>query len=350
MDDTTGSSKKSKRVRIAIVCIVVAIALWVVAALAQGPVASLVNTGDASGIMSSGMSSDSYDGWGSSGGTTSHGSSGSSSSGSSSSGSYGSYGSSSTTYDDGDVTVTDPIVARKVDRGAELGIVASDFERATVALDELLAAADARIESDETTQYGRTERNAGYLSRVIYARVPSEGLNDFIAAVSDSTYLEISSRHVSMRDVTEEYTEMKGKIDDLNSQIDETNAKLGQEGLTEAEKSRLESDLARLEEHRESAKMQVDDIEKMADMAEVSIVLQGRAKQASADVTQKQQELSDKLAETPAVLANVFMTIIIVLLTVLPHVIICGIIGLAAWFVWSKVSASKNGRDAEKDE
>lgn len=230
---------------------------------------------------------------------------------------------------DGD---SDTLVARKVMRGADLGVNTRDFDDGSAILDDLLAEVGAVVMSDETTQY-----KSGMMSRVLFATMDEGNLTGFVKSISDNPYLEIAYRRVEMKDMTEEYEEQKTKVSDAEKRIADTKASLEEKGLSNDERASLESQLEYMESDKKSLETGLEKLEETLNKAEVSIVLQGKVKSSGAGTAQMSRQLFETLSEMPGRVANVIMFILIVLISIMPYALIIGGVAALIWFLHKRV-------------
>jgi hypothetical protein len=215
------------------------------------------------------------------------------------------------------------VAERQRVRTATVELVVDEGGAAGPAADEVagLAASLGGAVDDDRRRHGEDGRAD------LVVRVPPDELEDFVAGLSDIA--EVTSSAITTDDVTEEYTDLEGRIENLRASVERIRALMA-EADDVAQVATLEGELSRREQELEVAEGRMRVLDEQVQLATVTVSITTRTESEIDDGGGGAPSPMDALSGGWSAFVAVLAWMLAVVLALLPFLVTAAVLGLAA--------------------
>jgi len=210
-----------------------------------------------------------------------------------------------------------------------------DFDAGTDKIAELVSKYDGYFSSSNVSNSGL--RNATYT-----VRVPADTFENFVKEISNSSFNVLSSK-LSTEDVTDTYYDLKAQLNSLEQQKERLEA-LRAKASTLSELITIDDKLTSVHSNMNYVSSRMQYYEKAVDMSFVNITLYETKEYVQMSEPTFGERVGEAISNGWSAFLSFIRLVVIVFLTVLPFLIVCGGIAVAVIIVNKRKKMKKSAK------
>lgn len=229
--------------------------------------------------------------------------------------------------------------SRKLIRDASLSIQTKKFDEYLSAFEGNVSSSGGYIQSSDISGNGYGYTNERYAE--ITARIPSEKLDEFLDGIAENAV--ITSKNISVRDVTSDYIDTESKIKALETEQDAL-LQILSKAETVSDTIEVQSRLSEVRGEIESYKSRIKTYDELISYSTVTVDIREVEVVTYVENTGYFTEIKERLTENLHSLLLGLRSFSIWFITSLPYFVVFGIIIFIAVFVIIKIKKKRKSR------